>query len=189
MPAICRAAVAKSSDSVVPDTPHASDLLPVPGRSSECGPEQARSFGRIKSTADIHDTCFAAAFAFDFPASSVQTPQNATWVQAKRRRRGVGRAAWMPRERCQGMDARSARAHGASSPLPGTESVEASGTDLVGAAGGYDGGECGLSASRGVLTAATDIHPIPGPNAEKTEKKKTQSLSNAAVLRSNHCVR
>jgi hypothetical protein len=30
---IYRAAVAKSGDSVVPDTPHAPDLLPVPGRS------------------------------------------------------------------------------------------------------------------------------------------------------------
>jgi hypothetical protein len=33
LPAIYRAAVAKSGDSAVPDTPHASDLLPVPGRS------------------------------------------------------------------------------------------------------------------------------------------------------------
>ncbi len=47
--------------------------------------------------------------------AKAQTTQIATWVQAKRRRRGVGRAAWMPRERRQGMDARSARAHGASS--------------------------------------------------------------------------
>jgi hypothetical protein len=44
LPAIYRAAVAKSGDSVVPDTPHAQVLLPVPGRSSECGPEQARSY-------------------------------------------------------------------------------------------------------------------------------------------------
>jgi hypothetical protein len=34
-PAIYRAAVAKSGDSVVPDTPHALDLLPVPGRSRD----------------------------------------------------------------------------------------------------------------------------------------------------------
>jgi hypothetical protein len=33
LPAICRAAVAKSGDSAVPDTPHAQVLLPVPGRS------------------------------------------------------------------------------------------------------------------------------------------------------------
>jgi hypothetical protein len=33
LPAIYRAAVAKSGDSAVPDTPHVSDLLPVPGRS------------------------------------------------------------------------------------------------------------------------------------------------------------
>nr|GFD50476.1 hypothetical protein [Tanacetum cinerariifolium] len=32
-PAIYRAAVAKSSDPVLPDTPHAQVLLPVPGRS------------------------------------------------------------------------------------------------------------------------------------------------------------
>ncbi len=32
---ICRAAVAKSDDSVVPDTPHAQVLLPVPGRSRD----------------------------------------------------------------------------------------------------------------------------------------------------------
>ncbi len=51
--------------------------------------------------------------AFDLHTEKVQTPQNATWVQAKRRRRAVGRAAWMPRERRQDMDARSARAHGA----------------------------------------------------------------------------
>jgi hypothetical protein len=49
--------------------------------------------------------------------ASVQTLQIATWVQAERRRRAVGRAAWMPRERCQDMDVRSARAHGASPSL------------------------------------------------------------------------
>ncbi|WP_193752121.1 hypothetical protein, partial [Pseudomonas abietaniphila] len=46
----------------------------------------------------------AHAFAFDLHTENVQTPQNATWVQAERRRRTVGRAAWMPRERCQDMD-------------------------------------------------------------------------------------
>ena len=35
MPAICRAAVAKSGDSVLPDTQHAPVLLPVPGRSRD----------------------------------------------------------------------------------------------------------------------------------------------------------
>ncbi len=49
-----------------------------------------------------------------FWTSMAQTPQNATWVQAERRWRAVGRAAGMPLERRQGMDARSARAHGAS---------------------------------------------------------------------------
>jgi len=53
------------------------------------------------------------AFAFDLRTQKVQTPPIATWVQAERRFRGVGRAAWMRRERRQGMDARSARAHGA----------------------------------------------------------------------------
>ncbi|WP_460042680.1 hypothetical protein [Pseudomonas sp. S2_H01] len=33
LPAIYREAVAKSGDSVLPDTPHAPDLLPVPSRS------------------------------------------------------------------------------------------------------------------------------------------------------------
>ncbi|SDH84729.1 hypothetical protein SAMN05216605_108292, partial [Pseudomonas abietaniphila] len=66
---------------------------------------QARSY-RIRAV----DT-----FCFCFSDAIVQTPPIATWVQAKRRRRGVGRAAWMPRERCQNMDVRSARAHGASS--------------------------------------------------------------------------
>jgi hypothetical protein len=46
-------------------------------------------------------------------STPVQTPQNATWVQAERRFCAVGRAAWMRRERRQGMDVRSARAHGA----------------------------------------------------------------------------
>jgi hypothetical protein len=52
--------------------------------------------------------CFASKRA------KAQTTQNATWVQAERRRRAVGRAAWMPRERRKDMDVRSARAHGAS---------------------------------------------------------------------------
>jgi hypothetical protein len=51
---------------------------------------------------------------FCLSCAKVQTPQNATWVQAERRRRAVGRAAWMPRERRKDMDVRSARAHGAS---------------------------------------------------------------------------
>ncbi len=65
-----------------------------------------RSVGTIKSAKrDV---------ALDLHTAAAQTPQNATWVQAERRRRGVGRAAWMPRERRQDMDVRSARAHGAS---------------------------------------------------------------------------
>ena len=51
--------------------------------------------------------------AFDLHTQKAQSPPIATWVQAERRYRGVGRAAWMRRERRQGMDARSARAHGA----------------------------------------------------------------------------
>ncbi|WP_113772298.1 hypothetical protein [Pseudomonas abietaniphila] len=35
LPAIWRAAAAKSGDLVVPDTPHAPVLLPVPGRSRD----------------------------------------------------------------------------------------------------------------------------------------------------------
>jgi hypothetical protein len=54
-------------------------------------------------------------FAFDLASkcAKVQTPLIATWVQAERRWRSVGRAAWMPQERRQDMDVRSARAHGA----------------------------------------------------------------------------
>ncbi len=55
------------------------------------------------------------AFDLDLHTAAGQTPQSATWVQAKCRRRAVGRAAWMPRERRQDMDVRSARVHGASS--------------------------------------------------------------------------
>jgi hypothetical protein len=53
--------------------------------------------------------------AFDLHTQKAQTTPIATWVQAERRRCGVGRAAWMRRERRQDMDVRSARAHGASS--------------------------------------------------------------------------
>jgi hypothetical protein len=57
-----------------------------------------------------------AALAFDLASkrASVQTTQIATWVQAERRRRGVGRAAWMPREPPPAMDGGWRRAHGAS---------------------------------------------------------------------------
>ncbi len=66
-----------------------------------------RSVGTISSA--------KRAVAFDLHTAAAHTPQNATWVQAERRRCGVGRAAWMPRERRQDMDVRSARAHGVSS--------------------------------------------------------------------------
>ena len=52
--------------------------------------------------------------AFDLRTEEDQSPPIATLVQAERRFRGVGRAAWMRRERRQDMDVRSARAHGAS---------------------------------------------------------------------------
>jgi hypothetical protein len=72
---------------------------------------------RIRQQANSY-RFFVARFAFDLDldlhTAAAQTPQNATWVQAERRRCGVGRAAWMPRERRQDMDVRSARAHGAS---------------------------------------------------------------------------
>jgi hypothetical protein len=83
-----------------------------PGRSyglrpeSKAAPPSQPRVGTIKIT-----------FAFDLPASTVQTPQNANWVQAERRRRGVGRAAWMPREPPPAMDGRWRRAHGASPSL------------------------------------------------------------------------
>jgi hypothetical protein len=80
---------------------------------------------RCRRTAPASPTRVAsgrtAVFAVDLDLASkrasVQTLQIATWVQAERRRRAVGRAAWMPRERCQDMDVRSARAHGASPSL------------------------------------------------------------------------
>ncbi|PHX38720.1 hypothetical protein AO263_30715 [Pseudomonas sp. NZIPFR-PS5] len=43
--------------------------------------------------------CFESAF--DLPKQKAQTLQNATWVQAERRSRAVGRAAGMRRERRQ----------------------------------------------------------------------------------------
>ena len=91
----------------VNDTPH----------SSGCGPHQANShrFCVQPVTGMLYPNSAKRAVAFDLHTAAAQTPQNATWVQAERRRCGVGRAAWMPRERCQDMDVRSARAHGASS--------------------------------------------------------------------------
>jgi hypothetical protein len=60
----------------------------------------------------------ALALALDFdpaPKRAIfQTPQIATWVQAERRWRSVGRAAWMPREPPPAMDGGWRRAHGAS---------------------------------------------------------------------------
>jgi hypothetical protein len=91
----------------LPDTPYAQALLPVPGRS------RASALLRLRQN-QKHGQQPALAPAFDLHTEKVQTTQNATWVQAERRRCGVGRAAWMPRERCQDMDVRSARAHGAS---------------------------------------------------------------------------
>ncbi|SEQ36195.1 hypothetical protein SAMN03159444_01513 [Pseudomonas sp. NFACC02] len=46
--------------------------------------------------------------------ASIDALPRGAWERSERRRRAVGRAAGMPLERRQGMDARSARAHGAS---------------------------------------------------------------------------
>jgi hypothetical protein len=62
-----------------------------------------------------------AVFAVDLDLASkrasVQTTPIATWVQAERRRRCVGRAAWMPREPPPAMDGGWRWAHGASPSL------------------------------------------------------------------------
>ena len=51
--------------------------------------------------------------ASDLHTQKAQTPHIATWVQAERRSRAVGRAAWMPREPPPAMDGGWRRAHGA----------------------------------------------------------------------------
>jgi hypothetical protein len=73
----------------------------------------ASGTGFSREAFDLH--LIRTLSAFDLHTQKAQTPPNATWVQAERRRCAVGRAAWMRRERRQDMDVRSARAHGASS--------------------------------------------------------------------------
>jgi hypothetical protein len=62
-----------------------------------------------------------SVFAVDLDLASkraeFQTTPIATWVQAERRWRVVGRAAWMPREPPPAMDGGWRRAHGASPSL------------------------------------------------------------------------
>ena len=55
--------------------------------------------------------CFLSAS--DLRTQKAQSPPIATLVQAERRFRGVGRAAWMPREPPPAMDGGWRRAHGA----------------------------------------------------------------------------
>jgi hypothetical protein len=55
--------------------------------------------------------CFRCAP--DLHTQKAQTPPIATWVQAERRSRSVGRAAWMRRELPPAMDGGWQRAHGA----------------------------------------------------------------------------
>jgi hypothetical protein len=87
-----------------------SDTMPsLPEAAHERSPPPASRTAKKPST---------SALALDFdPASKraiFQTPQIATWVQAERRWRSVGRAAWMPREPPPAMDGGWRRAHGAS---------------------------------------------------------------------------
>jgi hypothetical protein len=58
---------------------------------------------------------FAVGFAFDLDLQThnSQATQIATWVQAERMSRAVGRAAWMRRELPPAMDGGWQRAHGA----------------------------------------------------------------------------
>jgi hypothetical protein len=106
--------------------PHPDDLPGTGNKSGACGvsgttesPDFAtaarvdRGQGGTPPRSLLLDS-LSRCFCFCFFDAMVQTPSNATWVQAERRRCGEGRAAWMPRERRQDMDVRSARAHGAS---------------------------------------------------------------------------
>jgi hypothetical protein len=163
----------------MPDTPHAPGSLPVPGRS--------RASALLQDSRHLMPLL---CLRFCFSDATVQTPPIATWVQAKRRRRGVGRAAWMPRERCQGMDARSARTHGASSECgnPTESDPTRSKAFLVTFVAFTKVTRC-KSGTLSCRYRSNGYSPVPHPNADKTEETKTQSLSNAAVLRSNHCVR
>ncbi|TDV54751.1 hypothetical protein EC919_104495 [Pseudomonas graminis] len=77
--------------------------------SNDTGDDLDRRTGFSREAVDLPKR----AFDLDLPTQKVQSPPIATWVQAERRSRGVGRAAWMRRERRQDMDVRSARAHGA----------------------------------------------------------------------------
>ncbi|SDH45554.1 hypothetical protein SAMN05216605_106265 [Pseudomonas abietaniphila] len=120
LPAICREPAANPVHAVYQVQPSRLVSLPLRGRSRASA--LLRPPARIKSRPVIRNACFVRSawedqnpFAFDLPASPVQTPPNATWVQAKRRRHGVGRAAWMPREPPPAMDGGWRRAHGASS--------------------------------------------------------------------------
>ena len=88
------------------------------GASTSCGRELGlgltQSVIETRSMGTISLDSAKRALSFDLHTAAAQTPQNATWVQAERRRRGVGRAAWMPREPPPAMDGGWRRAHGAS---------------------------------------------------------------------------
>jgi hypothetical protein len=66
----------KSGDSILPVSLHPQDSLPVSGRSRD--KPRSYAFGKIKNT----ERQAALVLAFDLHTQKVQTPQNATWVQA-----------------------------------------------------------------------------------------------------------
>jgi hypothetical protein len=92
-------------------TPHAQVLLPVPGRSSECGPEQARSY-REKCNADKSGVREMDARTEN--AMSVSSSQHCSCARQSRHRKtrlgcrpNAGDAEWAERHGCRESAART----------------------------------------------------------------------------------
>jgi hypothetical protein len=94
--------------------PHRKICIAHPGLfPAEAGPTKSNVSSRWHRRRPSRTGFSREALDLDLQTREVQTTPIATWVQAERRSRAVGRAAWMRRERRQDMDVRSARAHGA----------------------------------------------------------------------------